>query len=106
MDSAMEDLEEFRFYFTEEKEIDTFIAVDETLKDQVLRLQVSRLRRAWSAVRRTALRKETRQTTSTVAELDDLLEETDLRNVKVQFWKRYKLRYPADIMPSDQIISR
>ena len=105
MASPMDNLEDLRFYFSEEKEIDAFVAADETMKDSELRLQVARLRRAWSAVRQTALLKESRNSTSTVAELDDLLCETDLRNVKIQFWKRYKLRYPADIMPCDQIIS-
>ena len=106
MASPMDNLEDLRFYFSEEKEIDAFVAEDATIKDSALRLQVARLRRAWSAVRQTALRKESRQSTSTVAELDDLLCETDLRHVKIQFWKRYKLRYPADVMPCDQIISR
>ena len=67
---------------------------------------MARLRRAWASVRQTALCKETRQAVTTFAELDDLLGETDLRNVKVQFWKRYKLRYPAEIMPCDQNVSR
>ena len=105
MNSPMDNLEDFRFYFTEEKEIDAFVAEDQTIKEKELRIQVARLRRAWSAVRQTSLRKEARQSTTTVAELDDLLCEVDLRNVKIQFWKRYKLKYPAEIMPCDQIIS-
>ena len=32
-----------------------------------------------------------------VAELDDFLEEGTLREVKVQFWKRYKVRYPVEV---------
>ena len=106
MASPMDNLEDFRYYFTEEKEVDAFVAQEATLKDQQLRIQVSRLRRAWASVRQMALRREARQSTSTVAEMDDLLCEVDLRNAKVQFWKRYKLRYPADITPCDQIISR
>ena len=73
MNSNMESLEDFRFYFAEEKHIDDFLAQDDSLKDTALRLQVSRLRRAWSAVRQHVLRKEARQTPSTTAELDDLL---------------------------------
>ena len=104
--SPMDNLEDLRFYFTVETDIDGFISQDDNIKGPDLKLQVSRLRRAWSAVRQTALQKESRNSTSTVAELDDLLCETDLRNVKIQFWKRYKLRYPADIMPCDHVISR
>ena len=106
MASPMENLEDFRFYFSEEKEVDAFIAEDASLKDQQLRIQVSRLRRAWASVRQMAQRKEARHTTNTVAEMDDLLSEVDLREAKVQFWMRYKLRYPAGITPCDQIISR
>lgn len=104
--SPMDNLEDLRFYFTEEKEIDAFVATDNTITDSALRLQVSRLRRAWSSVRQTALQRDSRQSTSAVAELDDLLSEADLRGVKIQFWKRYQMKYPAQIMPCDQIISR
>ena len=53
--SPMDNLEDLRFYFTEEKEIDAFVATDDSIKDSDLRLQVARLRRAWSVVRQTAL---------------------------------------------------
>ena len=49
---------------------------------------------------------ETRSSASTVAELDALLEDATLGEVKVQFWKRYRLMFPADVMPSDQLVSR
>jgi len=29
--------------------------------------------------------------------MDDLLEDVTLRDVKVQFWKRYKLKYPVEV---------
>ena len=41
-----------------------------------------------------------------MAELDDLLEEGTLREVKVQYWKRYKVKYPVEVSPSDQLLSR
>ena len=102
----MMNLEDFRYYFAEEKEIDAFVATEESLKGPELRLQVSRVRRAWTAVRQNGLRKENRNTASSVAELDDLLEEGTLREVKVQFWKRYKMKYPVEATPSDQFLSR
>ena len=106
MASPMENLEDFRYFWTEEKEIDTFVAQDDTLTGQKLKLQVSRMRRAWTATRQNGLRKENRNTVSSVAELDDLLEEGTLRDVKVQHWKRYKVRHPAEVTPSDQLLSR
>jgi len=39
--------------------------------------------------------KESRDTISSVAELDDLLEEGTLREVEVQFWRRYEVEYPG-----------
>ena len=71
-----------------------------------MRIQIARVRRAWASVRQDGLRKEKRNTTSSVAELDVFLEEGTLREVKVQFWRRYKTKYPVDVNPSDQLLSR
>ena len=90
--SNMDNLEDLRFWLNAESDVDSCITEDGTIKDQELKLQVSRLRRGWSALRRSALLKESRNSASTVAELDDLLCETDLRSVKLNFWRRYKLR--------------
>ena len=106
IDSPLENLEDFRFYFAKEEEIDIWVAQDDTLKDAALKLQIARMRRAWSAVRQCALRRESGRRASSAVEMDDLLEEETLRDVKVQFWKRYRLRYPAEMMPSDQLVSR
>ena len=95
----MENLEDFRYYFSEEKEIDAFVATEESLKGPDQRIQVSRVRRAWAAVRQNGVRKESRNTISSVALLDELLEEGTLREVKVQFRKRYKLKYPVEVNP-------
>ena len=109
LDGSMENLEDFRYYFADEKEIDAFVALDDTLRRGPapdMKIQIARLRRAWAAVRQDGLRRESRNTTSSVAELDDLLEEGTLREVKLQFWKRYKMRYPVEVSPSDQLLSR
>jgi len=106
VDGKMETLEDFRFYFAEEKEIDAFVAAERSLDGPTLKLQIARVRRAWTAVRQDALRRENRTTVSSVAEMDDLLEDGTLRDVKVQFWKRYKLKYPVEVNPSDQLLSR
>ena len=36
----------------------------------------------------------------------NLFEEGTLRDVKVQFWRRYKAKYPVGVSPSDQLLSR
>jgi len=106
LNGPMENLEDFRYYFADEKEIDAFVATEESLKGQERRIQVSRMRHAWAAVRQNGLRKEGRNTVSSVAELVDPLEEGTLREVKVQFWKRYRVKYPVEVNPSDQLLPR
>ena len=44
-------MEDFRYYFADEKEIDAFVAAEETLKGPEQRIQIARMRRAWAAVR-------------------------------------------------------
>ena len=106
LNGPMETLEDFRFYFTEEKEIDAFVAMESSLKGPDQRIQIARVRRAWSTIRQNGARKQSRNIAESAVELDDLLEEGSLRVVKVQFWKRYKMMYPVEVSPSDQLLSR
>ena len=41
-----------------------------------------------------------------LADLDSLLEESELRDAKKAFWRRYRLRFPAEVHPSDAVVSR
>ncbi len=102
----MQNLEDLRYYFATESEIDAFVAAEASLVDGSLRIQIARVRRAWAAVRHHGAQKENRNNISSVAQLDDLLEEGTLREVKVNFWKRYKLKYPSEVWPADQLLSR
>ena len=102
----MENLQDFCFYFADEKEIDAFVAADNTLGGQEQKIQTARMRRAWAAVRQNELRNENHSTTSSAAELDDLVEEGTLREIKLQFWKRYRMKHPVEITPSDHLLSR
>ena len=90
-------MEDFRYYFADEKEIDAFVATEDSLKGPEQRIQIARMRRAWAAVRQNGTRKENRNTISSVAELDDLLEEGTLREVKVQFWQLMRYTWVTDI---------
>ena len=38
--------------------------------------------------------------------MDDLLDDTALRDMKQQFWRRYKTRFPPELYPSDATLSR
>ena len=77
-----------------------------SLKDGDLRIQVARVRRAWAAVRQGAKKREEGRSVTHSVDLDDLLEETTLHEVKAQFWMRYRLRYPAEVMAADSLLSR
>ena len=106
LNGSMENLDDFRYYFQAEGEIDAFVAAEATLKDSALKIQISRVRRAWAAVRQEGVRKENRNSISSIAQIDDILDEGTLREVKVNSWKRYKLKYPSEVCPSDQLLSR
>jgi len=80
-----ENLEDFYYYFSEEEEVDAFVAVEQSLKGPEQRLQVARVRHAWAAVRQNGERKESHNTGSAAAELDVMLEEGTLKEVEVQF---------------------
>ena len=82
------------------------MATEESLKGPDQRIQISRVRRAWAAVRQNGARIENHNTISSASELDDLLEEGTLREVRVQVWKRHKAKYPVEVNPSDQLLSR
>ena len=71
----MENLQDFCFYFADEKEIDAFVAADDTLGDQEQKIQTARMRRAWAAVRQNELKNENHNIISSAAEMDDLVEE-------------------------------
>lgn len=42
----------------------------------------------------------------TVSDLDSMLPDTELRDAKLLFWRRYKLRFPPELHPSDSTVSR
>jgi|AACY02.9.fsa_nt_gi hypothetical protein len=81
----MASLENFRFFFDDDSEVTTFFT-NSGLKDDELRLQVARVRRAWNSVRRSATLREGARAKVEVADLDDLVEETALNDVKTAFW--------------------
>ena len=98
------DLEEFRFFFTKEEDIVPFLAKKTDLADKDL--MAARLRRAWHAVRHFGLTREADRAAVSTADLDDLLDEHTLKDTHLSFWRRYKVRFPSEIMPADSLISR
>ena len=105
MKSPCEDLDDLRFFFSTEDEVDQFTART-GLKDDALRLQSARMKKAWFSLRQLGRERDSLPSQSSRTELDDLLGEGDLKMVKTSFWRRYKLRFPPEVHPSDQLISR
>ena len=51
------------------------------------------------------MRKDNRNTVSSVKPRG-LIKKGTLREVKLQFWERYKAKYPVEVSPPDQLLSR
>ena len=102
--SQLKNLEEFRFLFDSEAEIGIWTA---RLKpgDQE-QLQVARLRRTWSAVKLFYQHAEQDRSKVQASDLETLLGDAELRDIKAAFWARYRMRFPPEMYPSDATLSR
>ena len=104
LNTGVRNLEEFRFLFEDEVKIGAWVS-KLSLGDATA-IQTSRLRRAWTACKVYFQQVEQDRSKVALADLDSLLEDSEMRDVKTQFWKRYRLRFPADVHPSDAVVSR
>ena len=102
--TKIQNLEEFRFLFEDESKVDTFLAKLQ-LGDERL-IQGSRLRRAWTAVTLYYKNQDQDRSKVSVSDLDTMLADTELRDVKSNFWVRYRMRFPPEIHPADATLSR
>ena len=101
---GVESLQEFRFLWASEQAIETWVA-KLGLGDKAL-LMTARVRRAWAAVGLYYRQVEQDRSKIALSDLDTMLGETELRDTKQQFWRRYKMRFPPEIHPADTTISR
>eukprot|EP00435_Cladocopium_sp_Y103_P030945 s870_g7.t1 len=69
-------------------------------------IQAARVRRAWNAVTLYYRNFETDRSKVSATDLDSLLDDSELRTHKQNFWVRYKLRFPTEQYPSDATVSR
>ena len=102
--TKIQNLEEFRFLFEDESKVDTFLAKLQ-LGDERL-IQGSRLRRAWTAVTLYYKNQDQDRSKVSVSDLDTMLADTELRDVKSNFWVRYGMRFPPEVHPADATLSR
>ena len=104
MKHKIKNLEEFRYFFESESEIGLWVQKLSLGEHQSL--QTARLRRTWAAVKVFFQHADAGRVKVSKADLDDLLDETALRDMKQQFWRRYKTRFPPELYPSDATLSR
>ena len=102
----LENLQDFRYYFAEKEEIETFVAATlgtEILdssqwrdKDRYWQLwdQIDRVTDAWRTIRRICCENENHSADASM-EADKSIEVHTLRAAKLQFWKRYTTRRSA-----------
>ena len=97
-------LEEFRFFFESEDKVQPWLAKLSLGEDAGL--QGARVRRAWAAVSLYFKQSEQDRSRISASDLDALLGDSELRDLKSAFWRRYKLRFPPEVHPADATISR
>ena len=103
--SGLANLEEFRFFWDAEDKVDVWLQKIGVSTDD-RNLQGARVRRAWAAVRLYFQQAEQDRSKVSTADLDSMLQESELRDVKASFWARYRLRLPAEVHPADATLSR
>ena len=99
--AQIEDLEELRFFWDTEEKIEPWVqkmGTDETARNT----QLARLRRAWSAVRLWYQQAEQDRSKVATADLDTLLQDSELRDFKTLFWVRYRLKFPLRFIRQTQ----
>ena len=101
----MESSEDFRFHWVVVPKITSWFTthVGKIPHDT---LQMARLKRAWVAIRKQGELRDADKSQSQVIDMDEMLDADTLHERKVAFWGRYRLQFPAEITPSDQLISR
>ena len=102
--ARLQNLEEFRFFFESEDKVQPWLAKLSLGEDAGL--QGARVRRAWAAVSLYFKQSEQDRSRISASDLDALLGDSELRDLKSAFWRRYKLRFPPEVHPADATISR
>ena len=102
--TKINNFEEFRFLFSDRAQVEAFVPKVKMGEDHLI--QTARLRRAWAAMNLYFTQAEQDRSTVVTSDLDSLLDESELRDSKQAFWRRYRQRFPPEVHPSDSTISR
>ena len=99
-------LDDFIFCMASESEASSIVDAAGVPTERKIQ-QTSRVRQAWSALRKAradAEKVKSRGLDDT--DLDSLLTQPELDDIADHFYKRYRLVLPASVMPSDAVVSR
>ena len=102
--TKVQNLEEVKYFFADEAAVDPWLKKTALGEDH--NIQAARLRRCWAAIRLYFSQSEADRSKVALADLDCILGEGELRDLKTNFWRRYRQRYPPEVHPSDATISR
>ncbi|CAE7528746.1 unnamed protein product, partial [Symbiodinium sp. KB8] len=102
--TKVQNLEEVRYFFADEAAVDPWLKKTALGEDH--NIQAARLRRCWAAIRFYFSQSEADRSKVALADLDCILGEGELRDLKTNFWRRYRQRYSPEVHPSDATISR
>ena len=105
IDCGVTDLETFSWLFTKPDEVGPLLC--DPIKDLDKPMaQVAKVRRAWAACVAYVKSRETARTRSAADDLDDVLPAPELLDIKNAFFRRYRMTYPPEMLPSDRLVSR
>ena len=97
-------LNDFLFAATEAKELGT-IADQAGCENKLL--MTSRIRQAWTSLKTSSDDKEKlKRKNAEDVEMDSMLPQMELDDLAAKHYHRYRMVWPPEIMPSDQLISR
>ena len=107
----METLDDFRYWFAAESEVEGFLATSKDIENQDLKLQASRLRSAWLQVNAHMETREELLADINCADLDTIIEGSQLSQasqvmIKASFRTRYEVRYPPDYRLAEALIEK
>ena len=105
LDHGVTDLETFSWLFTKPEEVGPAL-VDQLKNIDKPLAQVAKVRRAWAACKAYVSSREASRSRAATDDLDEVLAGKELVDIKNAFFRRYRMTYPPDLLPSDRLVSR
>ena len=105
LEHGVTDLETFSWLFTKPEEVGPAL-VDHLKNIDKPLAQVAKVRRAWAACKANVSSREASRPRAATDDLDEVLAGKEFADIKNAFFRRYRVTYPPDLLPSDRLVSR